>query len=143
MGIIRTRLKKETAVIDTETGKPIMFVVNPPGHEILLTVKWEKKPLSIGFQELLNAMRQSKSGKLSLSPSPTHHPNKTITEEDISDIIKDVLSQNDRLHFSQIRQQLQRKGVDISRRVTGSLLKLMYQAKQVQHDEGMFYSLKK
>ena len=138
MGKLRTRKDLEMAVVDRETQRPIKIILDPPGFDIKVRVKQSKLTYSMGVQDLLDACRSAKGGHFSLVPHKVKH---VIEEPPISDEIKGILKEHNRLHFSQIRSKLKQKGIDVSKRVTGDLLKLMNQTHQVDHDERMYYFL--
>lgn len=134
---INSPIARETLVKDPETGKPIVIKLDPPGLMIGLRTKQSKQTYMISIMDVWMAAKNAKGDDFkALVQKP-----KVQVEPDISEVVKDILAHNHRLHFSQVRQQLKNKGIDISRRVAGSILKLMSQAKQIEHDERMYYYL--
>lgn len=135
---INSPIARETMVKDPETGKPIVLKLDPPGLMIGLRTKQSKQTYMISIMDVWMAAKNARGEDFkALIP----HPKVVKAEPDISEVVKEILSHNDRLHFSQLRSQLKKKGIDISRRVAGSILKLMSQTKQIEHDERMYYYL--
>lgn len=136
---VTSPIVRETVVIDPETQKPIVIKLDPPGMMIGLRTKQSKQTYAISILDVYMAAKNAKGEDFKALVS---RPKAVTIEQDIPEVIKQVLEEsNDGLHFSQVRQQLKKKGIEVSRRVTGSLLKLMTQTKQVKHDEKMYYYL--
>jgi hypothetical protein len=136
---VNSPIARETLAVDPETQKPIVIKLDPPGLMIGLRTKQSKQTYTISILDVYMAAKQAKGEDFK---AIMHKPSKPVPQEpDIPDVIKDVLAAHDRLHFSQVREQLRKKGIDVSKKVTGSLLKLMTQTHQVQHDERMYYFL--
>jgi len=147
MRTVNTPYKRVTPVIDPDTGKNIVFGVDPPGVMLWTRSKSEKQSYPIHVLDVHMAAKalhlQANRPDLKTIANPPTLMKKHREEPDIPELIKEVLGEKEKLHFSQVRQQLRLKGVDIKRNVMGSLLKLMTQTKQVEHDDRMYYSLRK
>lgn len=139
---INSPIMRETLALDPETGKNIVIKLDPPGMVIGLRTKQSKQTYTIPILDVYMAAKQARGEDFKVV---ANLPSKIKKEQltDIPELIREVLERNraQGLHFSQVRQQLKLKGVEVSRRVTGSLLKLMTQTHQVEHDERMYYYL--
>lgn len=139
---VNTPYIRETLCQDPDTGKNIVLKIDPPGMVLGFRTKQSKQTYTIGILDVYMAARNARADDFKVMANPPARK-KHQEETDIPELIKEVLEDKEKLHFSQVRQQLKLKGVEVSRRVTGSLLKLMTQTKQVEHDDRMYYSLRK
>lgn len=139
---VNTPYIRETLCQDPDTGKNIVLKIDPPGMVLGFRTKQSKQTYTISILDVYMAARNARGEDFKVMANPPSKVKKDVMT-DIPDLIREVLEKNQDkgLHFSQVRQQLKRKGVEVSRRVTGSLLKLMTQTKEVTHDDKMYYYL--
>lgn len=140
MKFVRTRKVLPMDAIDEVTGKQIMLIVDPPGRIVGIRPKQSKQTYTLTPQELLNAGRSARGEDFTLA-KPFQKP-KVQQEPSSRELIKEVLAEHHKLHFSQVRQQLKNKGLEVSKRIMGDLMSMMHESGQVEQD-GMYYSLKK
>lgn len=138
---INSPIMRETLCQDPETGKNIVIKLDPPGMVIGVRTKQSKQTYTISILDVYMAAKQAKGEDFRVMANPPSKVKKEVLT-DIPGLIREILENKKPLHFSQIRQQLKRKGVDASRRMTGSLLTLMTQTKVLEHDDRMYYHLK-
>lgn len=130
------RSKRETMAVEYETRKP--WAVNCGGYEFYMSIKQSKDVKSKPWDEVWMFMcSDTKTNTLKAPPKVAKEPEPSPRE-----LIKEVLQEKHKLHFSQVRQQLKNKGLEVSKRIMGDLMSMMSESGQVEQD-GMYYSLKK
>ena len=136
---INSPIVRETLVTDPETNKSIVIRLDPPGLMIGLRTKQAKQTYMISILDVWMAARHAMGEDFrAVIPKPKMHK---AAEPRPSEVIKDVLSHNDRMHPSQIRQQLKEKGIEISKSLVWDILGMLKAQKEVDQDDRMHYFL--
>lgn len=137
---VNTPIVRESLVLDPDTQKPIVVRLDPPGLMLGFRTKQSKQTYMISILDVYMAAKNAKGEDYrALAPKPKI---KVPQEPSAKELIKEVLTQHHKLHFSQVRQQLKNKGLELSKRITGDIMSMMHESGQVEQD-GMYYSLKK
>lgn len=137
---VNTPIVRESMVMDPDTGKPIVVRLDPPGLMLGFRTKQSKQTYMINILDVYMAAKHAKGEDFRLRSAPAKQAPKA--EPSPRELIKEVLTEKHKLHFSQVRQQLKNRGLEVSKRIMGDLMSMMHESGQVEQD-GMYYSLKK